>query len=414
MKGTKRVLGGFCAVMICALAVLFASAPVFADCAGVDTVVVDCSAGSSNNGLWALLLIALTILAAGVGVVAVGGIVYAAFLYTSAADDQAQVAKAKDMIRNTIIGLVSFAGMYSFLGYIIPGGFLSASAPSVSSSRPGGSNQSGPSGNSDEPQQQSSGPKPDLVITFAYQNLGRTGDITAAAEKAIMQKMRFTLGSRDNVIYNFGEIDDDPKGEHALLQRTLGSRDWTHFDSDTPTAVRVNDNWKISGQDRIHLYDGGVQCQTGPANLIITKVSSVKNKRARIAVISTHWINHAYDDRPAVCHNANGQLSTIADRRAVWDAAWKVFDKTATALHDDDYDVVLAGDLNRQGSYKGKYPAIAAGKLTVLNYHGPDIILGISAKKRKITQIKPGFIAPPQQGEQYHGTVFAKMTFTGG
>lgn len=75
-----------------------------------------------NNGIWQLLLLLINILTAGVGVLAVGGIVYGAILYTTAEDKADQVKKATDIITNVIIGLVLFALMWAGLNYLVPGG----------------------------------------------------------------------------------------------------------------------------------------------------------------------------------------------------------------------------------------------------------------------------------------------------
>lgn len=96
------------------------------DCGGVETAFIKCDAKNSgeveDNGVWALLLIALNILTAGVGIIAVGGIVYGAILYTTAEDKADQVKKATDIITNVVIGLVMFGLMYAGLNFIVPGG----------------------------------------------------------------------------------------------------------------------------------------------------------------------------------------------------------------------------------------------------------------------------------------------------
>lgn len=91
---------------------------------GVAPVNGKCSDGSAPNGIWGILLLVINILTAGIGVAAVGGIVYGSILYTSAGGDAANVKKAKDIIVNVVIGLVAYAVMYSFLNYIIPGGLF--------------------------------------------------------------------------------------------------------------------------------------------------------------------------------------------------------------------------------------------------------------------------------------------------
>jgi hypothetical protein len=96
------------------------------DCGGVETAFIKCDAGNSgtteDNGIWALLLIAVNILTAGVGILAVGGIVYGSILYTTAEDKADQVKKATDIITNVVIGLVMFGLMWAGLNFIVPGG----------------------------------------------------------------------------------------------------------------------------------------------------------------------------------------------------------------------------------------------------------------------------------------------------
>jgi len=99
------------------------------DCGGVKTAVVKCDADNSGdlnkNGIWALLLIVINVMTAGVGVLAVAGIVYGSILYTTAEDKADQVNKAVDIIRNVIIGLVAFALMWALLTLSSPGGVFS-------------------------------------------------------------------------------------------------------------------------------------------------------------------------------------------------------------------------------------------------------------------------------------------------
>ncbi len=96
------------------------------DCGGVKTAIIKCDAKNSgdleDNGVWALLIIALNVLTAGVGIIAIAGIVYGAVLYTTAEDKADQVKKATDIITNVVIGLIAFALMWAGLNFIVPGG----------------------------------------------------------------------------------------------------------------------------------------------------------------------------------------------------------------------------------------------------------------------------------------------------
>lgn len=96
-------------------------------CGGAETAIIKCDADNSgkdinNNGVWALLVMVINIMTAGIGVLAVGGIVYGAILYTTAEDKADQVKKATDIITNVVIGLVLYALMWATLNFLVPGG----------------------------------------------------------------------------------------------------------------------------------------------------------------------------------------------------------------------------------------------------------------------------------------------------
>ena len=69
-----------------------------------------------------ILNMILLVVTTGVGIAAVGAIVYAGILYITARDNAGQVSKAKTMIMNTVIGVVAYILMWAFLQWIIPGG----------------------------------------------------------------------------------------------------------------------------------------------------------------------------------------------------------------------------------------------------------------------------------------------------
>ncbi len=99
---------------------------------GTETAILSCKdvkpGGTKieQTAVWSLLLQVLDILTAGVGVAAVGGVVYGAILYTSAGGNAEQVKKAREVIRNVVIGILTYALMYAALNFIIPGGVFSA------------------------------------------------------------------------------------------------------------------------------------------------------------------------------------------------------------------------------------------------------------------------------------------------
>jgi hypothetical protein cdiviTM7_00602 len=71
-----------------------------------------------------ILNMVLVVVTTGVGIAAVGSIVFAGVLYITARDNAAQVSKAKTMITNTIVGIIAYILMWAFLEWIIPGGIL--------------------------------------------------------------------------------------------------------------------------------------------------------------------------------------------------------------------------------------------------------------------------------------------------
>ncbi len=136
IKQTIRnlVLGG---LLIFGIALAAAPIAVQAASCGVDgngkaikTSLLNCNAtgeeGVKGTGLWAILLIAVNILTAGVGVLALAGIVYGAILYTSAGGNAEQVKKAMGVFTNVVIGVVAFGAMFALLNFLVPGGVFNS------------------------------------------------------------------------------------------------------------------------------------------------------------------------------------------------------------------------------------------------------------------------------------------------
>jgi len=108
---------------------VFAVVPVAraAQCGGTQTAIIACNQNNSgtdpkNNAIWGVLIIALNILTASVGIASVGGIVYGSIMYTTAEDSTEQTKKAIEIIRNVVLGLVAYGLMYIGLNFLIPGG----------------------------------------------------------------------------------------------------------------------------------------------------------------------------------------------------------------------------------------------------------------------------------------------------
>jgi len=57
-----------------------------------------------------------------VGLAAIGSMIFAGILYSSAQGNSEQVMRAKKIILNTVIGIIAFSLMYLGLNWLIPGG----------------------------------------------------------------------------------------------------------------------------------------------------------------------------------------------------------------------------------------------------------------------------------------------------
>lgn len=96
----------------------------------LDTSVidVDCDTTSDDpverSAIWALLKMAINILTAGVGILAVAGVVWASVLYASAGGSPEQLKKAIKIYSNIAIGIIAYGLMYAFLNFITPGGLF--------------------------------------------------------------------------------------------------------------------------------------------------------------------------------------------------------------------------------------------------------------------------------------------------
>lgn len=127
----KQKISFFIATAIMISGIAFTIAPEAAaqgtdECPETSIIEVDCNPGgdTQESGVWQLLVMALNILTAGVGIAAVGGIVWGSVIYASAQGNADQVKKAKEIIKNVVIGIVSYAGMYLIINFLIPGGLF--------------------------------------------------------------------------------------------------------------------------------------------------------------------------------------------------------------------------------------------------------------------------------------------------
>ena len=79
---------------------------------------------TSSSPIIQILVWVLRILTGAIGIAAIGALVFAGILYSSAGNNTAQVTKAKTIIRDTVIGLVAYGFMFILLNWLIPGGIF--------------------------------------------------------------------------------------------------------------------------------------------------------------------------------------------------------------------------------------------------------------------------------------------------
>lgn len=147
----KQIIIGSLAVSILATSLAFfaTTAPANAqqNCAGVNTSIIGgsmCEGVNNDSGdiedsaIWVILRWVINIMAAGVAILAVGGIIYGAILYTTAAGSPEQTKKAMGIIMNVVIGVIAFALMWSFLQWLIPGGVFGSGSSNGANPGSGG------------------------------------------------------------------------------------------------------------------------------------------------------------------------------------------------------------------------------------------------------------------------------------
>lgn len=82
------------------------------------------TSGDCQNFVDKYLNPAVSLLTVIVGVIAAISIVVAGIQYASAGSDPGKVQKAKERIGQTLLGLLAYILLFSFLNYLIPGGLF--------------------------------------------------------------------------------------------------------------------------------------------------------------------------------------------------------------------------------------------------------------------------------------------------
>lgn len=78
-------------------------------------------------GVYTILNLIVDIMTIGIGILAAIGITIVGIKYLTAKGNEEQTRKAKHRMFEIVIGLVSYALMYAFIQWLLPGGHLNAS-----------------------------------------------------------------------------------------------------------------------------------------------------------------------------------------------------------------------------------------------------------------------------------------------
>ncbi len=93
-------------------------------CGTTKTQLIGCSSKTGVGTITDLIKLAVNVMTVIIGIVATGGIAYAAIIYASARDDQNKVSEARAIIRNIVIGIVLYGFTIAIINWLIPGGVI--------------------------------------------------------------------------------------------------------------------------------------------------------------------------------------------------------------------------------------------------------------------------------------------------
>ena len=104
-----------------------ATAPAYAasKCGETQTQLIACdTSGKGATTIADLIKIVVSVMTVIIGIVATGGLAYAALLYASAEDNQNKVSESITIIRNVVIGILLYGFMVAIINWLIPGGVI--------------------------------------------------------------------------------------------------------------------------------------------------------------------------------------------------------------------------------------------------------------------------------------------------
>ena len=124
IKRNTIIAVAFLAAVVCGS--ILSTDQVFAEteCAGAKTSVIVCGGATGQAAIIEIVKMVVKIMTAGVGVLAVGAVIFGAILYTTSEGSPDKLSKARTVWINTIIGLLLFAFMVAITNFFVPGGIF--------------------------------------------------------------------------------------------------------------------------------------------------------------------------------------------------------------------------------------------------------------------------------------------------
>ena len=123
IKRNTIITIAFIATVVCGSALC--AGQVFAsECGGAETSVIACDGATGQAAIIEIVKMVVKIMTAGVGVLAVGAVIFGAILYPTSEGSPDKLSKARTVWTNTIIGLLLFAFMVAITNFFVPGGIF--------------------------------------------------------------------------------------------------------------------------------------------------------------------------------------------------------------------------------------------------------------------------------------------------
>lgn len=91
-------------------------------CGDAPTSIINCGGATGDAAILGIIKMVIQIMTAGIGILAVGTVIYGGILYSAAGGSPDNIKKAKELWVNTTVGLIIFAFFVAITNFLIPGG----------------------------------------------------------------------------------------------------------------------------------------------------------------------------------------------------------------------------------------------------------------------------------------------------